>query len=74
MEELLKGLNTMYPHSNFQIVEDDNDENSYIIYTDNYELVEDDAETLSVIDYGMSLIDCDNLTLVYELEENMYLD
>lgn len=73
MENLLDILAEFYPDSNFNIVEDENDSSSCVIYTDDCDLVDDEVEVLEIIGLAMEHLDYANVHIIHELDENRYL-
>lgn len=74
MKSLVDELNRIYPNCNFQIVEDENDPTSCIIYTDNSDVAEDEADVLDITDLVLDNTGYIDAKVVFSLDEDLYVD
>lgn len=73
MEDFLSVMSNLYRGVEFNVVEDENDSDSCIIYVGDPELVDDEFECLQITDLATSMLGYANVTVSHSSTEDLFM-
>lgn len=73
MEVFLDIMTNLFRGVEFNVVEDENDPESCIVYVNDDEIVEDEADCLQIIDLASEILGYHNVTVSYSDSEDLYM-
>lgn len=73
MEVFLDIMANLFRGVEFNVVEDENDPESCIVYVNDSEVVEDEADCLYIIDMASEYLGYPNVTVSYGTAEDLYV-
>lgn len=74
LEEFRSSFEELYPGVSYQVAKDDNDENACLIYVEDPSLIEDEYDYGQIEDLAFEFLDYDDIKIVHEFPENLFMD